>query len=50
VPIGWSKLRPPAVQGPLTQVDLVHRSGVGERLRAILARPTPAGPSAAPTS
>jgi hypothetical protein len=50
VPIGWSKLRPPAGQGPLTQVDLVHRSGVGERLRAILARPTPAGPSAAPTS
>jgi hypothetical protein len=50
VPIGWSRLRPPAGQGPLTQIDLVHRSDVGDRLRAILARPTPAGPGAAPTS
>ncbi len=38
VPIAWAQDAPPTAQGPLTQNQLLYRSDVGGRLKAILRR------------
>ena len=41
VPIGWTRGAAPVGQGPITQPELVYRSDVGGRLRAVLRRRQP---------
>ena len=44
VPIAWPPRAAPAGQGPISQIQLVYRSDVGGRLKAILRRRPPLHP------
>jgi hypothetical protein len=47
VPIDWPRRAPRGDQGPISQIDLLYRSDVGGRLKAILRRAAPPRPPAA---